>query len=97
MTTNSKEIRTADILRSGLQTILDKHGEVHIVGSYAVGLMTWRDLDIHVVRQDRDVRAFFDLGGEIACFLKPHRMHFGTSPPCARQACRVGSTGYLRG
>jgi hypothetical protein len=76
MTTNSKDIRTGDILRSGLQTILDKHGEVHIVGSYAVGLMTWRDLDIHVVRQDRDVRAFFHLGGEIACFLKPHRMHF---------------------
>ena len=78
MTTDSTDIRTEadDILRSGLQTILGRHGEVHIVGSYALGLMTWRDLDIHVVRQDLDVRAFFDLGGEIARFLKPHRMHF---------------------
>ena len=54
MTTDSKEIRSeADgILQSGLQTILGRHGEVHIVGSYVLGLMTWRDLDIHVVRED---------------------------------------------
>jgi hypothetical protein len=78
MITNSAQIRSEadDILRSGLQTILGRHGEVHLVGSYALGLMTWRDLDIHVVREDLDVRAFFDLGAEIAAFLKPHRMHF---------------------
>src|SRR5215212_10654138 len=78
MTTQSKEIRSEadDLLRSGLQTILARHGDVHIVGSYALGLMTWRDLDIHVVRQELDVTAFFDLGGEIARVLKPHRMHF---------------------
>jgi hypothetical protein len=38
--------------------------------------MTWRDLDLHIVREDRDVKSFFDLGGEIAALLKPHRMHF---------------------
>ena len=74
----SSTIRTEadDILRSGLQRVLERHGDVHIVGSYALGLMTWRDLDIHVVRPDLDVTAFFDLGGEIAGVLKPHRMHF---------------------
>jgi predicted 3-demethylubiquinone-9 3-methyltransferase (glyoxalase superfamily) len=74
----SSNIRTEadNILRSGLQTILGRHGDVHIVGSYALGLMTWRDLDIHVVREHLDVAAFFDLGGEIARLLKPHRMHF---------------------
>jgi hypothetical protein len=74
----SDEIRReADgILRSGLLTILGRHGEVHVVGSYALGLMTWRDLDLHIVREDRDVKSFFDLGGEIAALLKPHRMHF---------------------
>jgi len=78
MTTDSKEIRTEadDILRSGLLSVLGSHGEVHIVGSYVLGLMTWRDLDIHVVREDLDVRTFFDLGREIAGLLKPHRMHF---------------------
>src|SRR5688572_19846823 len=92
MTTDSTEIRSeADgILQSGLQTILGSHGEVHVVGSYALGLMTWRDLDIHVVRQDLDVGAFFDLGREIACCLKPHRMHF-------RDESSVGTPGLPRG
>jgi hypothetical protein len=38
--------------------------------------MTWRDLDIHLVREQADVRAFFALGGEIAALLAPPRMHF---------------------
>ena len=78
MTTVNSEIRSEadDILRSGLQTILGRHGDVHIVGSYALGLMTWRDLDIHVVREALAVAPFFDLGREVATLLKPHRMHF---------------------
>src|SRR5437867_3686376 len=38
--------------------------------------MVWRDLDIHVVRPDVDVRAFFALGAQIAELLSPPRMHF---------------------
>lgn len=68
MTSDNEDIRTEadDILRSGLLSILGGHGEVHMVGSYALELMTWRDLDIHVVREDLDIKAFFGLGGEIA-------------------------------
>jgi hypothetical protein len=84
--------RAADTLRSGLLSILDRHGEVHMVGSYVLGLMTSRDLDIHVVRADLDVRAFFDLGGEIARLLKPHRMHF-RDESTAGTVCLTGSTG----
>ena len=75
---DSSEIRKEadDILQSGLLTVLERHGAVHLVGSYALGLMTWRDLDIHVVRDEPDVAAFFDLGREIATLLEPHRMHF---------------------
>jgi hypothetical protein len=78
MATDNKDVRTEadNILRSGLLSILGRHGEAHIVGSYALGLMTWRDLDIHVVREDLDVGTFFDLGRDIARLLKPHRMHF---------------------
>ena len=78
MTSDNDAIRTEadDILRSGLLSILGGHGDVHMVGSYALELMTWRDLDIHVVREDLDIGAFFGLGGEIARHLKPHRMHF---------------------
>jgi hypothetical protein len=86
------EIQTEadDLLQSGLQTMLARHGEVHVVGSYALGLMTWRDLDIHIVREDLDVRAFFGLGSEIASLLKPHRMHF-------RDESTVGTPGLPRG
>jgi hypothetical protein len=92
MTTDSRDIRTeADhILQSGLLSILGRHGEVHIVGSDVLELMTWRDLDIHVVREDLDVGTFFGLGGEIASLLKPHRMHF-------RDESTVGTPGLPRG
>jgi hypothetical protein len=91
-TTDSKDIRTEadDILRSGLLSILGRHGEVHMVGSYVLGLMTWRDLDIHVVRENLDVGTFFELGGEIARLMKPHRMHF-------RDESTVGTPGLPRG
>ena len=78
------------ILGSGLMAVLSGHGEVHVVGSYALGLMTWRDLDVHVVREDTSVEDFFALGGSIASLLKPHRMHF-------RDETRVATEGLPRG
>jgi hypothetical protein len=64
------------LLESGLRDLLDAFGEMHITGSYVLELMTWRDLDIHVVRDDLDQSAFFRLGRDIAALLRPHRMHF---------------------
>ena len=77
-TSGDDAIRTeADrLLESGLRALLADYGDVHVVGSYALDLMTWRDLDIHLVRERLDVPAFFTLGGEIAALLQPHRMHF---------------------
>ena len=64
------------LLDSGLRDVLDSYGEVHVVGSYALDLMTWRDLDIHVVRDPLDRAEFFALGARLADLLKPPRMHF---------------------
>lgn len=64
------------LLASGLRTILNEYGDAHIVGSYDLHLMVWRDLDVHVVRSDLDKREFFELGGRIAALLGPHRMHY---------------------
>jgi hypothetical protein len=64
------------LLASGLRAILTEYGEVHIVGSYALHLMAWRDLDIHLVQQKLDRKRFFELGGRIASLLQPHRMHY---------------------
>jgi hypothetical protein len=88
----SDDIRTeADrLLGSGLLTLLADYGEVHIVGSYKLGLMTWRDLDIHLVREPPDLNAFFSLGAAIAALLNPHRMQF-------RDELRVGTPGLPRG
>jgi hypothetical protein len=64
------------LLKSGLIDLLGRYGEVHLTGSYALGLMTWRDLDIHIVRDAVDCMSFFGLGGRIADLLQPHRMHY---------------------
>jgi len=64
------------LLASGLIDALSLHGTVHVVGSYALDLMTWRDLDIHIVRETLDVADFFVLGGRLAGLFDPPRMHF---------------------
>ena len=78
------------ILGSGLMGLLAEYGQVHIVGSYALRLMTWRDLDIHLVQEDPDIERFFELGRRIAALLQPHRMHFRNELP-------VGTPGLPRG
>ena len=64
------------LLSSGLREALDWYGEAHVVGSYALSLMVWRDLDIHIVRADLALPPFFELGARIASLLSPCRMHF---------------------
>ena len=64
------------LLSAGLGEILADYGEVHVVGSYMMQLMAWRDLDIHLVRETMDRTAFFELGGRIANLLSPPRMHY---------------------
>jgi hypothetical protein len=78
------------LLESGLRKLLEAYGEVHVIGSYALRLMTWRDLDIHVVRTGLDRGAFFELGGQIAELLRPHRMHY-------RDETAVATPGLPRG
>lgn len=64
------------LLDSGLKQLLTTYGDVHVIGSYALELMTWRDLDIHIVRDALDRVSFFELGARLAELLEPHRMHF---------------------
>jgi hypothetical protein len=64
------------LLSRGLGDLLAAYGEVHVTGSYMLGLMTWRDLDIHLVREPLECNSFFALGGRLAALLEPHRMHY---------------------
>src|SRR5437870_3923845 len=74
----NEQLRTEaeQLLASGLRSILNDYGEVHIIGSYALHLMVWRDLDIHIVQTNLNKTIFFELGGKIADLLRPHRMHY---------------------
>lgn len=64
------------LLAGGLRDALASYGEVHVVGSYRMGLMAWRDLDIHLVPHVLDRSLFFELGRRIAELLGPRRMHY---------------------
>jgi hypothetical protein len=60
----------------GLHPILQSYGEVHHAGSYALDLMTWRDLDIFLEVEDLSLLPFFELGGRINEALQPVKMNF---------------------
>lgn len=65
-----------ELLASGLLDVLASYGAVHVVGSHRLGLMAWRDLDIHLVPWILDRSSFFELGSRIAEVVVPHRMHY---------------------
>jgi hypothetical protein len=66
-----------DVLdNKGLRKILDRYGTVHVTGSYSLGLMTWRDLDIYLENENLTVQNFFELGKEIVSLLYPVKMSF---------------------
>jgi hypothetical protein len=70
-------VEADDILdKKGLRKILNQYGIVHITGSYALGLMTWRDLDIYLETENLTEQKFFELGKDIAFLLQPVKMSF---------------------
>ena len=60
----------------GLLEMLSRYGNPVTWGSYLLGLMTWRDLDIYLETSEINETKFFQLGKDIALLLKPHRMHY---------------------
>jgi hypothetical protein len=62
--------------KKGLLKILSQYGIPHITGSYSLGLMTWRDLDIYLENDELSERDFFQLGEEIVSSLNPVKMSF---------------------
>jgi len=62
--------------RKGLFERLGAFGVPHLSGSYALDLMTWRDLDIYLETEHISDVDFFKLGGEISNLLQPVKMSF---------------------
>jgi hypothetical protein len=70
--------KEADELLSekGLHRILGSYGRPHYTGSYALKLMTWRDLDIYVENDELNEPDFFELGKQVNQLLSPVKMSF---------------------
>jgi hypothetical protein len=62
--------------KKGLRKILSQYGIPHVTGSYVLGLMTWRDLDIYLESEYLNERKFFKLGDEFVSFFNPIKMSF---------------------
>jgi hypothetical protein len=58
----------------GLRPLLEEYGVVHVVGSHALHLMVWRDLDIYLAMPRIDGELFFELGNRIRTLLHPFKM-----------------------
>jgi hypothetical protein len=64
------------LYKKGLLALLNSFGNPHVHGSYALDLMTWRDLDIYLQVDDLSPTDFFALGEKICSFLEPVKMSF---------------------
>ncbi len=76
--TRNAQLRTEaeQLLTSGLLDVLARYGIPHVAGSYALGLMVWRDLDLYLETKQLSLTQFFMLGGDLANLLTPIRMSF---------------------
>ena len=70
--------KEADEILTGkrLLSILNLFGTPHISGSYALNLMTWRDLDIYLEVENISKSDFFILGKKIEAIFNPIKMSF---------------------
>ena len=64
----------AILYKHGLLKIIEKYGNPFITGSYALGTMTRRDLDINLETDNIAIDKFFQMGSEIAAALQARRM-----------------------
>lgn len=64
------------VSRAGLLPLLRGYGQPHLSGSYSLGLMTWRDLDIYLELDPPDLQRFLELGCRIGQSLKPRKLSF---------------------
>jgi hypothetical protein len=64
------------LTETGLLDLLRQRGSVHVSGSHALRLMTWRDLDVYLEAPAITVTDFFTLGTRISELLDPWKMFF---------------------
>lgn len=60
----------------GVASLAGEYGQLHAGGSFALRLMTWRDLDLHLRAPALSVERFLDLGSRLGGILLPRKMSF---------------------
>jgi hypothetical protein len=64
------------LFEKSLMGMLRRFGMPHVSGSYALDLMTWRDLDIYLETENISTNNFFELGSRVCELLTPVKMSF---------------------
>jgi hypothetical protein len=64
------------LYQKGLFNILQSFGTPHVSGSYALDLMTWRDLDIYLETDNMTEENFFVLGCQVCSAFAPVKMSY---------------------
>lgn len=78
------------IHQTALREALSEVGDATIGGSYTLGLLTWRDLDCHVLLPGLDLGRCFTLGRTLAERLRPRRMNFRDERPGDEPTLPIG-------
>lgn len=60
----------------GLRPLLEEYAPISVVGSYALQLMTWRDLDIVMNAPIITIAEFFELGRRVTTLLSAWKSFF---------------------
>lgn len=60
----------------GFLSALKKYGNPHVIGSYYLDTMTWRDLDVYLEVTEFDLEENLNLGKDIGFTLRPHAMNY---------------------
>ena|SRR2546425_752976 len=79
----------------GLRSLLEDYAPIHLTGSYALGLMVWRDLDIVMDAPHITVAEFFALGNRITARLSPGKCSLRTIGITNGQVTHGVSTGVF--
>ena len=55
----------------GLLNLLQKYGDVYIVGSYRMGIMTWNDIDLYMDKSSLNAHNYYSLTADIVKEMMP--------------------------
>ena len=78
------------MVRRGLLRVLRDYGKPHVVGSYSLQTMVWRDLDLYLETDAISETRFLELGAQLVSMLNPTKMSFRSTRAVSIQGLPTG-------